>query len=269
MPTTSASTAKCAASPAEQPTVNEERWIPKVFILGSCVSRDALEFTGNGVLSIAAYLARTSMASIGMPAVKDTEVRQAVAGLTSSFQRRMLLNDLDKSTLLFLSETSYDVLLLDFIDERFNLVRDGSTVFSLSGELQNSGFKPQESRLVPPGSDTFLELWLTGLGRLLANVDEAKIIVNRAYWAESFPDGNPVSSMSWIRNNNALLARMYTALTAAHPALQYVDYPADSIVANPAHRWGVAPYHYTNTFYSHTVAELLRQLSENRPTWQR
>jgi hypothetical protein len=28
------------------------------------------------------------------------------------------------------------------------------------------------------------------------------------------------------------------------------------VVADPHHKWGVAPYHYTTEFYAHTIAAL-------------
>ena len=228
--------------------------LPRVFILGSGVSMDALE-QGPGRFEVVNYLSRTSMASIGMPRVEDDEVRRKVAGIASPLQQRMLLNDLDKTTTSLIKATPHDILLLDFVDERFNLLLSGRSLFSLSGELEKSGVETEGRVVVTPDSDSFLSLWLAGLGRLLSEVDPAKVVLNRAYWAEHFPDGSDASSRGWIQRNNAVLQRLYDAVDK-YWSLRRIDYPREILVADPGHKWGVAPYHYTGAFYAHTLAVL-------------
>lgn len=226
----------------------------KVFIFGSCVSRDAFENLPDR-FHVSGYIARTSLASIGMKAVTDREVRDCVERMPSPFQRRMAVNDLDKTTLSTLVTTPYDVLLIDFVDERFKLVTSGETFFSFSGELQKSGLDVSSRTLIEPQSEEFFALWVTGLARLLSSVDKAKVVLNRVYWAEHFPDGTDVSSIGWIRRSNAQLERLYDAVEKQF-RLSWIDYPPELVVADPHHRWGVAPYHYVEEFYKHALAEL-------------
>ncbi|WP_220094184.1 MULTISPECIES: DUF6270 domain-containing protein [unclassified Pseudoxanthomonas] len=227
-----------------------------VFILGSCVSRDALE--GNeDLFAIRQYVARTSMASFGLDPVSEVQVRDLVASLQSPFQRRMLFNDLDKTTGTLLAGNPHDILLLDFIDERFKLVLAGNTCFSLSGELEHAGFQSEGRVLLTPDSEEFLTLWLAGVSRLLGSVDRSKLVINRAFWAEKFEDGSDASSIRWIKDNNEILSRLYDALEK-HWSLRYIDYPESVVRADPNHRWGKAPYHFTQTYYDHTVAELAK-----------
>lgn len=233
---------------------------PRIFILGSCVSRDALEHASDR-FELASYLARTSMASIGMPKVEDEDVRSKVAGIASPFQRRMLVNDLDKTTTSLISSTPHDILLLDFVDERFNLLLSGRTVFSYSGELEKSGVEVGDRGVVAPDSEAFLSLWLAGFSRLLSDVDPAKVVLNRVYWAERFPDGSDASSRGWIHRSNAVLQRLYDAVDQ-YWALRRIDYPREIVVADPLHKWGVAPYHYTSEFYAHTIAALDQMTSD-------
>lgn len=228
----------------------------RVLILGSCVSRDALEIDPDA-FKIVNYLARTSMASVGMSAVDDLDVRQKVATLPSDFQRRMALNDLDKTTSTFVRDTPHDILLLDFVDERFNLVLTGKTLYSLSGELEKSGLDTEGKTLLTPDSESFLSLWSMGLERLLSSVDRTKVVLNRAYWAERNRDGSEASSMGWIKRNNALLKRLYEAAERSWH-IPSIHYPPEIILADPGHRWGKAPYHYTETLYLHTIQELKR-----------
>jgi len=226
----------------------------RVFILGSCVSRDALE-SASGKFEITHYIARTSIASIGMEAVSDDDVRRRIEALQSPFQRRMVLNDLDKTTMSLIAGTPFDLLLLDFVDERFNLVLSGSTFFSMSGELERSGLDISGRSVVTPESDVFLVLWLAGLQRPMSSIERSKIVLNRVYWAEHFPDGKDVASMGWIRRSNAQLQRLYDAVDK-YWLLPRIDYPPEVVLADRESRWGIAPYHYTEILYQHTLAEL-------------
>ncbi|WP_296250157.1 DUF6270 domain-containing protein [uncultured Stenotrophomonas sp.] len=227
----------------------------RVFVLGSCVSRDALELV-SAEFEIVAYIARTSMASIGVPPVCEAPVRGLADRLPSAFQRKMLLNDLNKSTLSAITETEHDLLLLDFIDERFDLVCCDDTMFSLTGELQHAGLEVEDSELILAGSDIFFSHWTAGFERFLDKVEHPeRIVLNKAYWAEYFPDGTVVSSQQWIRKSNLFLQKLYD-IVDARISLATICYPGNLVLADPAHKWGKAPYHYAQCFYEHTVGSL-------------
>jgi hypothetical protein len=236
--------------------MNGEAGPLRVFILGSCVSRDAFE-AFSGRFEVVDYIARTSMASVGMPKVEDRHLRSLASGNASGFQRRMMLNDLDKSTLAHVSSTPHDLLLLDFIDERFKLALRGDTFFSCSGELEQSGLEIDDGPVIAPGSHVFDALWFGGLSRLMARVDVGKVVLNRALWAKSFPDGTSVASPDWIDRNNALLTHLYDTMQTFW-RVRSIQYPPELVVADPSHRWGTAPYHYLESHYRHAVDELSR-----------
>lgn len=241
----------------------------RVFILGSCVSRDVFECTPNS-FEVVGYLARTSLASIGRASVAVSDVRGSVEKLGSPFQKRMAINDLDKTTLSTIARTPHDILLLDFIDERFSLVETEGTFYSLSGELQKTGLDVSICSLIEPQSEEFLALWIEGLERLLSSVDKAKVVLNRIYWAEHFPDGKDASSLGWIRRSNSQLQRLYDAVEK-RCGLASIEYPAEVVIADPQHRWGVAPYHYIAAFYQHalsTLENLISGLSDRPPVFR-
>jgi Family of unknown function (DUF6270) len=230
----------------------------RVFILGSCVSRDAFDAIDVGErYELAGYLARTSIASIGMPEVAEQVVVAIGNSMQSAFQRRMFENDIRKATLKEISSTPHDILLLDFVDERFKLGLTGHTLFSLSGEVEKTGFTLGERAFLEPGSDSFMELWEAGLDQFLTRVDVTKVIVNRIFWAERLPDGKEISNLGWIRRNNAILQKFYSVIER-NWQLRTIRYPEDLLMADPGHRWGLAPYHFAGGVYSHTLAELGR-----------
>lgn len=231
----------------------------RIFILGSCVSRDIFEFDHSG-FALAGYLARTSMAGFGLAPVVDQELRACANGLQSAFQRNMALNDIDKSTLSKIKEADSDFVLLDFVDERFNLARAGSSVFSLSGELERAGFTPGERDVFGPDSVAFEHLWLAGFERFVREVTPRKIFLNKAYWALGTDEAGNGFSKSWVEKNNTILDRLYR-LVELNWSLPTIEYPEELKVGDSQHRWGVAPYHYIPAAYEHAIGEIRRCLA--------
>jgi uncharacterized protein DUF6270 len=237
----------------------DQRQSLRIFVLGSGVSRDLIESAPDRFRTVA-HVARTSLASVGMQPVDDRQVREKVVGLGDLNQRRILLNDLDKTTLVEIDAVPHDVLLLDLIDERFNLAVSGSTFFSLSNEIENAGVSAEGRNVVTPDSEAFGALWMLGLDRLLSSADRSAVVLNRVFWAERFPDGSDAASLGWIRRNNAVLRRLYETIDR-HWKLKQIQYPHELLVADPGHRWGSAPYHFVDAVRRHAVAELERLTS--------
>lgn len=248
----------------------------QIFIVGSCVSRNIFEFDTAGCL-IKGYVARTSFATIEMDPVTDPQVRAAANNLTSAFQRKMLLNDLDKSTLKQVSATPARFVLVDFVEERFKLVRAGDSLFSLTGELEKGGFAVGDREVVEPGWDEYYAMWLAGFERFLSTLGkEHEVLLNKAFWANDVVDHPDAHRSCWVERNNAQLTRLY-ALVDACWKLNAIEYPESLVVADPAHKWGVAPYHYSEALYRYVCARLReivcmrtrrvwRTLQWNRPT---
>ncbi|MGY1520665.1 DUF6270 domain-containing protein [Luteimonas sp. A482] len=229
---------------------------PRIFILGSCVSRDAFALTGHG-LELAGYIARTSLASAFLTRPAPPSVRANVPRIASRFQRRMVDIDLRKRALSVIEGAQFDFLLVDLIDERFNLARFGGSntvpeLFTLSRELASvSGWT---GPVVTPGTNQHLAVWKRGVGRLLRTVPPARIIVNRAFWAREFDNGEPLENQALIAQRNRTLETMYGYLQR-NGVGAVIDYP-DGIFADPGHRWGVAPFHYATRMYELMIAQL-------------
>lgn len=80
----------------------------KVLILGSCVSRDIFNHGGvHGEFELFAYYARSSLASLALQPL-DEEVH--LKKIKSTFQRRMVTQDIKKLFLAEIDNWSFDVL---------------------------------------------------------------------------------------------------------------------------------------------------------------
>ena len=119
--------------------------LAKILIFGSCVSRDILNYPqAKAQFMLVDYYARSSIASLGAMSI---EMPSEVQNIGSKFQRRMIERDIRKDFLKDLARLQFDVLLIDLIDERFNLyVEPDGRVCTLSSELVSSGFPKDSDR---------------------------------------------------------------------------------------------------------------------------
>jgi hypothetical protein len=232
----------------------------RLLIVGSCVSRDILNFVSAAQFALADYYARSSLASLATAAI-EAEAHDMLAAIESPFQRRMVARDFHKSILQELKSQRFDLLLLDLIEERFDLyeMRPGSLV-TVSSELFSSGLIPASERAsgkwISSGSRQHRAYWLQGLEKLFAQLDaiglQDRVIVNRVFWAERFADGSPLPSCfapAAIAQANDCLAWMYGELERLVAPQRWLRFTEAMLRSSRQHRWGVAPYHYGDAYY--------------------
>lgn len=221
---------------------------PCVFVYGSCVSRDA--FDGGDGPELVDYVSRSAMGSaFSVPPRKIPDVD--IMRNPSAFQRRMVKYDHEKSLAHRLVNESFDILLLDFIDERLPLVRVDGTYITYSPEVQRCGFVPLSENLVTAGSEEYFELFRSGFESLLRIVDPTKVCVSRAYWAAADDSGNCLEDERLVKLNNDILDELY-GIVSSFPGVRFISYTEGSIVGDSLHKWGPSPFHYISEFYSQT-----------------
>lgn len=218
----------------------------KIFILGSCVTRDPFELsTENYDIT---YLARTSFAS----AFQNKKVNNIdTSNINSTFQRKMVNNDLSKTTENILISSNPDWILIDFIDERFNLFRtNNNEIFTLSPELVDNCLYNKEGEKILSNSDVFFELWTNGWNKFIEIVKNNnlldKIIINKVFWTnKNNKNGTVVSNKyeNWIHENNKWLNKLYEYVEKQNN-VKIIEYPESLLIADYNHKWGMQPYHY-------------------------
>ncbi|MFJ5954500.1 DUF6270 domain-containing protein [Paenarthrobacter sp. NPDC092416] len=229
--------------------------MPSVFIYGSCVSRDPFEKPSE--FELKGYFARSSVGSaFRMPPPPDIELPN-VDALASRFQKRMVQSDITKSLSESLTTTDYDVLVVDFIDERMNTIELGATAFTASEELKATGYAVDPANIHEPWSPIGLAHRLEGIRALTRIVDPLKIVVNRVHWATVDTDGVPFPRSLWFDRNNKLLYNLYKEIEKT-PGVRFIDYPGGAPLAAPKHKWGRQPFHYSEAANDHFLSELTR-----------
>lgn len=232
----------------------------KIFILGSCVSRDIFNFPND--FSIVNYCARTSFASIFSSSFGHGEYADK---LDSKFQASMLKDDLLKRVRKYLVECKYDFLLIDFIDERFNLILSGDSIATKSSELLRSGLQYETDNCYEVKSESieFIMLWEKGwkefIGLLTENNLREKLVLNKVYWAERTESGggfSPGLPDEKIKKMNAFLDKLYSIAEKDIQKSHIMTQSRQQFIGDDNHRWGKAPFHYTKAYYKNALSFL-------------
>ncbi len=234
----------------------------RLFVYGSCVSRDTVETMDRGDVHLVAYIARQSLVSaLGPPA----PAHLAPAGL-SRFQRRMVEGDLrsDLPDRVQQHGTEVDLLVWDLTDERLGVyaLPDGSFV-TRSAEIVGSELERrvrEEGELVEFGTDRHFDLWREAAGRWLALLRRfhltERTVVLAPPWATHLSDGGPVPSSFGLEpaTANELYERYLDVLRAEGLPVARTD--EATTLASADHRWGAAPFHYDDATYASLVAHI-------------
>lgn len=176
------------------------------------------------------------------------------------------MTDLDHALPNILRTTDFDLLLIDAIDERFNVYIDpNGGRCTVSNELLSSNFDPERrpGRLIRFGSDEHFSLWKRGwdaLIELLAHRGQLhRLIVNKVYWAQACEDGSdffPTYSKQRIAEANVALDRLYGYMSQTLPGRQFLQYAPDAFVGSADHRWGKSPFLFVARIYESALGQL-------------
>ncbi|HEY9217103.1 MAG TPA: DUF6270 domain-containing protein [Phenylobacterium sp.] len=251
----------------------------RLAIVGSCITRDIWPVLGEPAPELL-YVSRTSLPSLMSTPVAGVEPLAHPPEALSRSQNASVLADLRKTTLASLEAFEPTHIVLDMIDERYDLLAVGEAIVTHSWDLKVSGYLSQPwasaARRIPRTSAEAAELWKTAAGRFAAALEasslaDVPVILHEAQWASDYLDaagqrhrltdtveiweGLPAS----IAEHNALLAGYGAQLAEAFPKLLRVGADPAAHVADAEHRWGLSPFHYVRDYYAQ-VRDQLRQL---------
>lgn len=232
-----------------------------ILIYGSCVSRDALEFDTIKEIKLNDYFARSSLAS-SMSSIKIDNI--PTKNIASSFQRRMVESDLNKDLYQVIKNSNYDILLLDFIDERFDLwISPKGAVCTISNELLTSGCTPPKNEVIKSGSEQWFSYWESGWITLLDLLNKTgnihKLLINEVYWSKSTANGSdylPTYSSVGIDAANVTLKKIYDRIKRDISHSQLIMFESNDLIGSDSHKWGKSPFHYQDFLYKKIILGL-------------
>jgi hypothetical protein len=226
-------------------------------IFGSCVSRDLFEEpTLRKVLGN--YAARSSVISAVAPPLPIDEERVV---LPSAWQRRCVLADFQKTFLTSLREERPEWLVVDLIDERFDLLRTSETCVTHSSALAAAGlstapefeFEPVR-RMSSTGFSLFQSAAIDFAQQVVEVIPAERVVLHRALWSTDYRADGERNAFAGERRllceqQNAMLTAGYDALACAFDDRAIsIERDPERHVADAHHRWGLEPYHYEETY---------------------
>lgn len=248
----------------------------KLAIYGSCVSRDAVETLPAESYDLTRYVARSSLLSAGTDARAMT---RRFPKPSSEFQARQLEWDASGRLEELLGEAikDADLLLWDLTDERHGVLRfpDGTYLTRTVDIMSSSQLKAicDEGQLIRFGADEHFVTWSYAADRFVDWLRRRDILdrtlVLAVPWAVRLTDGSPTpSSMgTGATEANAAYARYYGHLRDLGLAVRTLS--SDSVLGDPQHRWGPAPFHYAAPVYAEIRQAIwthLEQRGHSQPT---
>ncbi|APT85660.1 DUF6270 domain-containing protein [Corynebacterium aquilae] len=242
----------------------------QLFIYGSCVSRDTLEFMRdrNQNWSLEYYVARQSLISA------QTTIPFEALGIEppkSKFQFLKLWEDCVGRGFRSMREHygKADLFLWDLCDERLGVFEfaDGNfatrTVEYLAATSAQS--VPEGARLIEFGTDEHFSLWKNKLELMKENLQYANF-TRRALlkipWALTTRDHRETPSSFGLLPEaaNHLYDRYYQAVIETID-IDVVEPKGVRVFADANHKWGLAPFHYEASVYEYVASQLERIVS--------
>lgn len=165
---------------------------------------------------------------------------------------------MEKSILPILKKSEFDILLLDFIDERFNLLELDNTICTLSNEAVTTGIKEKypNHKIIKSRSELFLSMWEQGWKEFVELMYEQdsldKVYLNKVYWAEETVTGDnfePGYTKNSIYAMNMFLDRLYSIAEQSIPPENIMYFSKNLMVGADEHQWGRSPFHYVDEYY--------------------
>ena len=235
-----------------------------IAVVGSCVSRDPFAFLPSPAFQVTSYLARQSFAGLtGPPLAYEPQWYDGLA----AFERKCVVADLEKNADYWRFESGADLLMIDYIDERFNLLSVGASLVCDTKHIRQPGFLNAYAPAVwPRDSEAVWARWKAGAALFFARARRTlparRLVLHEAYWAPALRDREgavtpfPAALAPVIAQNNTLLRRMYELTRREWPGVAVVRPGREVLYADPDHRWSREPFHYVEAYYAQVIAQV-------------
>lgn len=231
----------------------------RVFIYGSCVSRDAVAFWAEDQLQLASYVTRKSLISAMAPSGDADQLR--LKQIYSSFQRRMARGDVESSLVPTLIERkdAYDMILWDLTDERNGVQQlpDGGIVTRVPNLSDPGMYRGRLGPAVTVDVPEHAWMWNRALDEFLGTLSTPdlldRLVLNDTRWAPWDNHGAEFTEDELFLNPH--LERMSRAICSA--GVPVIAPEAETVVAAVDHQWGWAHFHYVPQAYASMSERLL------------
>jgi|ERR1022692_1995355 hypothetical protein len=246
-----------AASLTIVPRPDNEPARRRFAILGSCVSSDIFRLNP-GLGHLVSYHARSSLLSLMS---SPLELGDDGRDWPSNFARLTIKADFEKTFFADLEALDCDTLIVDFVDERWDLLRVGNSVVTCSGDLMRSRVDRlschQFLRFARMDPRTHV-LWRDACARFAETLRERlpglRVVLHKVLGADRYRDGRKVCELVPFADGiqlgglNAMLEDYNACFRSHMDSVLELELPR-TYVADKSHLWGLGPFHYEERYY--------------------
>lgn len=242
-----------------------------VAVLGSYVVRDAFAAHGDRISPPVAHFSSSALASAMGKEILGGDVR--ASGLTAEFQRQSVENDVRSKFRRYVSSGSYDILLYDLLDERFDLLLlDGGGTATCSSDYERSGLCLRVVDVVGVADEEYFRRWESAWSEFVGLLDVSsqisKLRISKTFWSDAVVGGAPLPvgySPERIRRANSFLQRAHERIAQDIDERHIYSFTADDLLVSPIHKWGPAPFHFVPSYYERLVGRLVKEAESVGP----
>ncbi|RWZ83773.1 DUF6270 domain-containing protein [Glutamicibacter sp. HZAU] len=231
----------------------------RVFIYGSCVTRDSVTWFKDYGLEMVGYVARQSLISAYRP---SNSSEYDFSAIKSNFQSRMCKGDVEGNLRFEIQRSAPDVIFWDLCDERLGvrIVKSGGMVTQSRNHVAEGLHPGPFGRALLFGADDHFELWNRGLKQFMSTLDRLglsdRLYLNATPWAMKDEFGNEQSALAKRAKDFNSKAERYLNLAGEKGAQVVRTRQDDAVSQSVGHKWGAAPFHYTEGTYKAMLSNL-------------
>ena len=224
----------------------------KFSILGSCITRDIFRECSLDIL-VENYRARTSIHSVTSQVAADTSKLNLPE---SKFQQKMVIADFEKHSI---NTIDCDYLIIDLIDERFELITNFGSLVTLSNELRENNKINTINKYIERGTEEDFQLWRDCIKQLALNIN-IPVILHKSRLASKLNKKNEhiFIDNKYIEKLNERMRRYEEIVYQEMEIFGTIDVDEKFLISNINHVWGYSPYHYIPEYYIEAKNQLFR-----------
>lgn len=250
--------------------------IKKVLAFGSDFSTEQVDDNANKY-NLVGHYSRSSFASMGSNPIHQ----KPNIDVLNTAQKRSLKRDFSKEFMTVISNLGFHALLIDFIDERFNLLENQGSVITRTAEFCSSGTVLKGYKLVKLHSDDYFELWKKGWAKFIEQMRKKKLLdrvrLNKVFWIENrtkcYSDAQ--YKIEEVQKQNEFLSKLYAEAEKDLEDYQVYSYPSSLFLYSEASVKSYSPLSYSMKVYAYGrkyflndehLSLLISSLSNNKLT---
>jgi len=246
----------------------------KVSIIGSCVSRDLFEFDIDALnnFKVVNYISRVT--NISMMNSFDIELINIDNVEFHKFDEKKALEDINKEHFRILENNDFDLLIIDFIDERHPTYVYGDSFLTYTKFSKNyidPLLQQGIGRLLKPFSSEMKEYLRDSIpsfiNKVLAISKGKPVLLHACKYALTYINQDGVlcefdqCTKEKIDNWNTFLSSIYEQVCVEVMRLGDIS---TLCIAGGEHKWDLQPFHYDKSYYQQLSTELKLKLNKEK-----